>query len=290
MNKLLAVLKNFLSITGFFVLLTILCLIWTTHEIKSANRAMAVIKNAVVITDGKILPENEGRLVLVSGKVIAEGSEVSDPVFEITVESPYLERKVEEYIWVKATEKRRGYYKWDGDHGGSTVSKVVDMQAHWPYRDRYFYSTAKIGEFILALRHLYLLKSSMVQVTGLQQSVADKLGMKVLRGIYYYIPYEGKVSEYYERGDIRISFTTIDTAKLGDATILAKQEGDKLVRYSNGDDYINYAYEGILSLAEVVKLQNSDAIFMPIFAGVISVVVGIPTFFLVRWKFRRKKG
>ena len=295
MNKILALLRNLISVTGVFLLLTVLCLIWNIWISARGDGAIPLIKNAVVITDGKVLPENEGRLVLVSGKVTAHGSTTTDPVFELTVASPYLRRKVAKYHWYKPTEDRYGYYDWLQEKNDCTINKdgSIDTrfatQSGWPYQDQIFYSTAKIGEFELSPDHLHKLQSSMVRVTGLKPGVAEKLGIQALNDIEYHIPVN-KNSKGYHDGDFDIYFRMLDMSKVGDVTILAKQEGSKLTYYTYGGSYsISELYNGIVSRSEILAEEESDAIANKIITGVVTGIFASITVILFIRKIRRKR-
>jgi|GEM_PF-6061926 len=89
--------------------LTILLLFLSIGSIKQYNNMDSLRKDAVVITDGKVLPENEGKLVVVSGRATADESTVSDMDFDVTVESPYLSRRVEMRQWVNSMGFERKY-------------------------------------------------------------------------------------------------------------------------------------------------------------------------------------
>ena len=75
-------------VCGILFILGIILAIRTFEQI---GRSAPLIKNAVEIKDGKVLPENEGKLVLVSGKMTADGT-AGDPDFEMTAESPYQDK------------------------------------------------------------------------------------------------------------------------------------------------------------------------------------------------------
>ena len=51
-------------------------------------------KNMVILDKPVVLPENEGKLVLVRGKAASEQEYVVDPIFGVTAKSPKLYRNV----------------------------------------------------------------------------------------------------------------------------------------------------------------------------------------------------
>jgi hypothetical protein len=98
---------------------------------------------------------------------------------------------------------------------------------------------------------------AMINVTGLKQSTADQLGMVLHDNTYYLY---NTSSKNVEIGDSKITFRMIDPAKLGNVTILAKQEGGALVDYTGAGIYpINLWYDGILSLSDVLEEVETGA-------------------------------
>jgi hypothetical protein len=132
------------------------------------------------------LLKNEGKLVLVSGIVTAEGSTVTDPVYEMTVQSPYLERIISYYKYVSYDDDEPGIGQWD-KYGMSV-------------RSGYYYKPQKKDAI---------------------EKTLDKLF--------------GETSDDYNSGDMSVSFEIIDTAKFGEVTILARQEGNKLTKCEDLD-------------------------------------------------------
>ena len=299
MSKIVAILGNFVSVAGVFVLLTIVVLFVASRLLKQERLSMPLIRNAAVVTDGKVLPANEGRLVLVSGTITAEGT-ASDPDFDVTVQSPCLERVVEVYMKRHKYEnnKKVEYNSWE-------QFRIKDKRFDKTIENHAFYSSAKIGEFELSPDCLDKLESPKVRVHELPQSAADKYGMKLFKNGTYYLPNEreglNKViadllevdeSAGYSEGDARISYRMIDPAQLGVVTILAKQQGGVLTTcYPSGKEGeypINKIYDGVVSLDEVIRQEESSYKVAKIAAGVIVGIVSIVTLILVIRKFLGK--
>ena len=267
------------------------------------NNTESAIKNAVE-TDGKVLPENEGKLVLVSGRVTAEGSTVIDPVFDVTAQSPYMKRYVLQY---QEERDREGHRSWDWN-----LKKFEDDYFKKTIETSEFYSTAKIGEYELSPEQLTKLhdfeNTPIVQVTDLKENIANRYYRVVRNRIYnYYLPRNNNSFQELlanlngedfgtagkaEVGDIRIWFAMIDMSEPVECTVLAKQEGSKLTVYSAGngrDDDIYYVYEGRKSLSEILstveagnKEHNTYVIFFPVIFTVIAI-------FRIWLKMRRKR-
>lgn len=60
---------------------------------ETSKKRLNEIKNEVVVLkEPKVLPENDGKLVLVTGRVTAKEKELKDKDFGINVKTPYLKR------------------------------------------------------------------------------------------------------------------------------------------------------------------------------------------------------
>ena len=239
-----------LGLLGFIVccLITFVFLLVAFMTFTQSFNLRSVFKNIRVIPDGKVLPENEGELVLVSGRIRSGGGTVSDPAFGLTVDSPYLERIVEVYQQSKG--ENSVFWAW-------SRNKIADA----------FYSSAvKIGEFEFPSGHLNKLKSSMVRVTELKQSQAGKYyKVAMYNNYYYYLPVDDEsfiraagnldnidFSLKETVGDTRVSFKMLDLSNPAEYTVLAKQEGAGFAEYKGGHYPLYEFYEGRKSLSEVL--------------------------------------
>ena len=256
-------------ITLTFVLATIFCWLVYFVDRESGNNAKSTIEKAVVINDGKVLPENEGKLVMVSGRVTADADvTVTDPDFGLTVQSPFLERYVQEY-WKHTDSKDNDYWSWD----------------RIKYRSANFYSTARIGEFELSNEHLEKLSGSIRYVKPLKDTASGKYSYVVEGSVCYYPLGNSNIftqsTETTNKRDARVRYSMVDLSVPVEHTILAKQEGGKLTVYSTGksiDDDINNVYEGRKSISEILseveagsKENNTYLIIFPIVFSVITV-------------------
>ena len=248
---------KFLGMAGFIVccLLTFVFLLVAFMTFTQSFDLRSAFKKIRVIPDGKVLPENEGELVLVSGRIRSGGGTVSDPVFGLTVESPYLERVVEVYRQHKGNDSV--YWEWSRSEAG----------------DAFYNSAARIGEFEFPSEYLDKIKSAMVHVNELKQSVGGKYYKVAMYGnYYYYLPAGGKsfireadnpdnidFSLKETVGDTRISFKMLDLSSPAEFTVLAKQEGAGFSEYKGSHYPLYEFYEGRKSLSEVlVFLEMND--------------------------------
>ncbi len=108
---------------GFFLLLIALLGALVSHP---ADRR--IVRSAVVLDEPVILPENEGKTVIIQGKL--DGlPHVTDSLFGVTIHAPFAKRLCEEYD-----------YDRSGRHG------------HWDWEDRktaFFHQPLSVGEFLL---------------------------------------------------------------------------------------------------------------------------------------------
>jgi hypothetical protein len=222
----------------------------------------------VIVSGGRISPENEGKLVLVSGKIVTDGYDATDETFGITVDTPILQRHVYVYQWVKNTDDDDDIYyemEWSENRPISYRSNPKSK----PYESQSFYSTVMLGEYELALDLIEQLHSfdsdlrfytSYVPVTGLNQETADKYKMTINNDAYFI--YLDEDSEYYTIGDTRIEYEALDIGRLEYITVIGKQEGDFLTLYMVKDRYeLGKLFNGILKLDEVLTNYEDDFSF-----------------------------
>jgi len=268
-------------ITIACLIIAIISLIVLIVDRVGANNAKSAIENAVE-TGGKVLPENEGRLVLVSGKVTA-GDDVTlnDPEFGVSVRSPYLERYAQVYREHIDSSDRK-YWSWDWQKDNSAR----------------FYSSAKIGEFELSIEQVEKLSASMRYVSELKNSIAERYFLIVRDNIhYYYVPknydsFNPSDVKLYE-GDGRVCFLTIDLSKPAEYTILAKQEGSKLTNFhiaNSVDNDINYVYEGKKSISEILSLLDADMKKKDASSGLIIMAVGFGGTAILRILLKKRRS
>ena len=276
--------KKYLSIGNIICgILTFALLAATISLFAQVEASMPLIKSAVVITDGKVLPENEGKLVLVSGNVTADGSIVRDPVFDVTVQSPYLERIVEVFQWEEDSDGD-SYMEWSRKISYSSTSNPRSK----PFDDMSFYSTAKVGEFELSPEHLDKLSEIAVDVKDLEPSYDANIDTF---NTYYYYSTDPS-SAFSLIGDAIITFRMIDPAHLGRITVLAKQEGGRLTDYNAAENKypINYLFHGVLSFDEVLAQVESDNKMGKIVSIILTVLFAGLTVLFTKRRISRYKA
>jgi uncharacterized membrane protein len=94
--------------------------------VKDFRRLTEARKAAVEVPSDSVSPENEGRLLVVSGEATTD-EEVEDPDFDVRAKALRLEREVVMYQWdedvSKSTEKKVG--------GGETTTKEYSYEKKW---------------------------------------------------------------------------------------------------------------------------------------------------------------
>ena len=154
----------------------------------------------------------------------------------------------------------------------SSVEPDQEIDGDWyvnpgsmPFDEAVFYADTafKLGEFELSqelLEKFLKLPNRRTRVSGLKQSGADKNGLVLddKNHLYYYDSDFGIGFAALEGiGDVRVYFQMVDPTKLGEITVMAKQENGMLTVYQEGISYIGLLYDGILSKDEVLSTEKS---------------------------------
>lgn len=266
---------------GFFVLAAIIAVVGFFSM--DTSKELDAISKAIYVTDGKVLPENEGKLLVVAGEY-----EIVNPIVdELTgVELPGViaRRTVERYEKVSETEDDKTYYtlEWKNTVLGkdnefndivssnliadckvgdivldNTVLKHVsvnnrfhDMDSDITYRKGYSVVTTKDTT--------YAFKGDFMPDNGIEYNASFRLnGIKKV----YYRDYENMP---------RISYTVQehDTNKY---TFIGRQQNGKLVY--DTDFGMDAAYEGILTINQLSEKVESGGMIGAITAWVIAAAI-----------------
>ena len=171
-----------------------------------------ILDDVIYITDGVVKPENDGKLVLVRGKIEYDNL-VTFMELEEGFGSIKINRKVEDYLKVD------GEYKW-----------VERMQPLEETNDNYLktivsdekVSNVKIGEFELDEKGLSLIDADKYY------SKQESIGELITTGIdYSRDPHEEDLKE----GDIKLTYKYYDLDKYPNMSILAVQKGNSFEAY-----------------------------------------------------------
>lgn len=104
----------------------------------AAPENLKIVENAVVVSDGKVLPENEGKIVIVQGELTAS-LPFTDPETGVSLNSIAVLRNVDKLMIKEDTQKEAEVFDWmntleDRCFGGS---------------ERLYAPDAALGEFLL---------------------------------------------------------------------------------------------------------------------------------------------
>ena len=177
-----------------------------------------ILKEVTIVSDGKINPENDGKLVLVSGKISFDGNIAFEELDE-PIDSFKVSRKVEEFFEYEKDGKK--HYEWrERTAAYQNASKLLD----------FLYSTEKtitpnVGEFFLDAKGLELVKANDRYTK--QESIANLKHT----GLFYSNPAHDDLDV---PGDVRIDYRYYDIEKNPYLSVLAEQHGKTFKPYEMG--------------------------------------------------------
>lgn len=177
-----------------------------------------ILNRVTYVTDGKIDSKNDGKLVLVSGKIKYDNL-VSFIELDENFGTIKINRKVEDYVKEYDEDDKEYVYEWkeresplennDGDYLKQIVSESK-------------ISKVSVGDFILDKKGLSLIPANK------RYSGQEKIGDLITTGLdYSRDPYE----EDLKVGDMRLTYTYYDLDKHPYISILAVQKGDSFIPY-----------------------------------------------------------
>ena len=293
---------TFIAIVIFFGGLAILSLFCAGAVSKESNAEITDLeKNIIKVEDMQVLPENEGKLVLVSGTA-KKDEELVDADFNITVNTILLYRKVEMYQWkeVETWNKEDKEYKytyskvWTENLIDDTLFKYkhgIISESHInpknkPYESKLIYGTVELGEFKLSNDQIKSIKTDSI-FEELSTEVATNMGMVISE--HYYTT----VDKTPEIGDIRISFLTVDSTKYKNITVLAKQKDNtfeefKVDNSTPAGKMTNDVYDGIWSQADIIASRNEEGEGYKTFFHIVAVILMIPIILAAKNTFAKK--
>lgn len=255
-----------------YIIVVIFSVFLVAKAIKQESGANPeVLDKVFILNEAKVLPENEGKLVLVSGKLKA--SEVfKDNTFGIELDTFKVNKIVEMYQYKAGTDEVG--YEWnEKDEKKSIVSGSGGI-----YRnpEKSMSSINKCDEAYLG-----------------EFTVSEKLTQRINNNEKVELPeIEGfkRKGEYLTNskwgpsvGDIRIKMSYVNLEKLGDISILAKQVGDGFEEYKldTGAYAFNVYQTKISNKEELAKALEQDSKNMAggmIFIIIVLIIIGIILF------------
>lgn len=227
-----------------------------------------VLDKVVILNEAKVLPENEGKLVLVSGKLKA--SEVfKDNTFGIELDTFKVNKIVEMYQYKAGTDEVG--YEWnEKDEKKSIVSGSGGI-----YRN-----PKKSMSSIKKCDKAYLGEFTVSEKLTQRINDNEKVELPEIEGFKRKGEYLTNSKWGPSVGDIRIKMSYVNLEKLGDISILAKQVGDGFDEYKldTGAYAFNVYQTKISNKEELAKALEQDSKNMAggmIFIIIVLIIIGI---------------
>ncbi len=174
-----------------------------------------ILKEVVYVTDGKADSKNEGKLVLVSGKIAYDNLVTFLELEDFATIK--INRKVEDYKKVYDEDDNEYTLEWEERTeplgGDNYIDQLVSEEK---------VANISIGEFTLDKKGLSLIPADSYY------SKQEKIGDLITSGIdYQRDPHE----EDLKVGDVKLTYKYYDLDKYPNMTILAVQKGNSFIPY-----------------------------------------------------------
>ena len=186
---------------------------------KEKNLNKEILEKVTIIKDGKINKDMEGRLVLVSGKIIYD-SLVSFDELDEGFGTIKISRKVEDYV----------KYKDENDNNNKYHYKWVERKNSYETDDNFLNSIVSeekvakvyIGDYELDRKGLDLIP------VNKYYAKQESIGGLITTGLTYSRdPYEEDLKE----GDIQLTYKYYPLEKYPYMSVLARQKGNSFIPY-----------------------------------------------------------
>ena len=266
-------------------IILIVCALFTAFlGIKAAGNASGnqrIMKDAVYVADGKVLPENEGKIVIVNGTLDAPLPFVDDET-GIELDSIVAYRHVEKARVVLGSEDEVDTWTWDStisenDLGGS--KKIVAPGATL--------SEFEVAEMLLQpvptfaeLTEFYIGEDYDVEWYIFEEKGLDYLYqleyMPLEDGVVYYdsILDDNLTSKQKNEGTLRVRYDVVEDGTSMDYTIIGLQKNGKLEKVEELD--LIAAVSGHLTPEEMLGYAESSNTTALITAAAIALAFAIP--------------
>lgn len=211
-----------MEITKGKIILIVVVAFLVITGVKNINKEKStnsdILKEVTIVSDGKIDPANEGKLVLVSGRISFDGKIAFEELDE-AINSFKVSRKVEEFFEYEKDGKK--HYEWrERTAADQNASKLLD----------FLYSTEKtitpnVGDFFLDAQGIELVKAN--------DSYTKQESIDILKhtGLFYSNPAHDDLDV---SGDVRIDYRYYDVEKNPYLSVLAEQHGKTFKPYEMG--------------------------------------------------------
>lgn len=206
----------------------------------------SMMKDAVYAENGKVLPANEGKVVIVPGKPVMLERAV-DKDLNLAFNTPFIKRHLQIYKNVGSASERK--MRWTTPTSVKRGNVKISNNTN-------FYGSLKIGDFIIGGTFLANLGTS--PFTNFSESAARRLGFKIQDDAGNQYLTEALVKDldsFTYEGRIRIRYDYLDMNKVGEKTFVGIQKGNRLL--FKDDTFTGEIHDGILVKDRV--LQNSGS-------------------------------
>lgn len=231
-----------------------------------------ILDKVVILEEAKVFPENEGKLVLVPGKLETDYYLIDDEL-DLEIDSCKAQRKVEMYQYTINNDEVS--YEWADDVKYEYVKDSTGKKYYNPEKtieSSETYDVADLGEFVVP--------------EGLTKQLPYNATIKDLPEVPGYKirdDYLTDSSAVTQVGDLRIKLNYVDLEKLGEVSILAKQVGDSFEEYKLDNGYSEFTvYQTKITnkeeLAKQLDKTTKDMYGGIIIVAAIIVVIGVILF------------
>ncbi len=230
------------------------------------------LESAVYLESPVLLPENEGKLVIISGTV-----EMTAPAYDaeygITIQSPNA---------MRYTEKYSSIVKDSGDEEDSAIEYEWDWRPYGANVD--LMGGAKLGEFELDTEVVKFFPNATDYDDFDSEETANYSVYTELGGITHVVvkgtSYVSKTTNHrigYEyEGDIAVHYRCLDLSKNGEMTLVGIQRDGKLIHGENKSATVN---AGIRTKDELIQGSKNTMMFG---AGIEFAIAAVCLFFALK--------
>lgn len=237
------------KITRGVIILVVLVAYFVLIGIKNIKGSKAdnskLLKEVTLVSDGKVNPKNNGKLVLVTGKITFENGikfdELAEPINSfkaVRTVKDFVESKDEKgekhWDWINRTEPKS--YFGIGAGLDSLCTKEVTVPV-------------KIGEYVLDQKGVSLVK------TGGHYNKAESVFELKWTGRDYGFNHDDDIP-----GDVSVTYDYFDVEKNPYISVLAMQSGDSFVPYTLGKNEVYKLYTAKLDSVDALKDVLDDEV------------------------------
>lgn len=228
-----------------------------------------LIENAPYITDGKINPNHEGKVVIVADKMATE-EPAADEELGISFDSPIIRRNV--HVMVEKGSGSDIKRSWES----MASSNIARMYKSAPPVIT-FYGVVKAGDFILDKTLLKKFAAG-VNVNSLPRTVSYKgtpLYHETESGIHYLTNREQSLIFPHLDGDYRISYTKSSLEENQEKTLVGIQKGNRLLGEGTVDaiEFFGQEWNGILTRENILKNNDNFDFILTVLGYALSVAL-----------------